>query len=239
MATGTIMFFGKTIMRHTLVLLLFTALMIGVATAKEMGGMEVSVTTGYVLPSSPMAFANYWSAQYGGSLRAGFPLSESVSLIGSLEYYRFTLNETGVKEGFNTDYVKEIWIFDRVTMNPSADPSSVVALSASFRVAPSPRAGLISPYFIAGLGVMQVSMSNISMPVTSVLTINTNTVDMTARNRIVGGKQTALMLQSGLGVDFNISTLLNAFVEARYAIGLTEGHSTSYIPLGVGVKLRL
>lgn len=239
MTIGTITFFGKTLMRRMRILILLTAMMMGVAIAQEGGGLEVSLTAGTVLPSSPMTFANYWTAQYGGGLRAGFPLSESVSLIGSLEYYSFTMNETGVKDGFNTDYVRDIWIFDRVTMSPSADQSSVLALSANLRVAPSPRSGLLSPYFIAGLGVMRVSMSEISMPVTSVLTINTNTIDMTAQNRIVGGDQTAVLLQSGLGVNFKISDSFNAFVEARYAIGFTEGHSTSYIPLSVGMKVRL
>jgi hypothetical protein len=226
-------------MRRISAVILFTGMMLAVAGAQESGGVEASLTSGYVFPSSPMAFANYWTIQYGGGLQVGIPLSESVSMVGSFEYYRFKMSETGVSEGFDVEYVRDIWIFDRVSLSPSADASSVIALSANLRVAPSPRAGSLSPYFTAGFGVMQLSIGEISLPVTSVLTVGGNNISMTAQNRIVGGKETALLLQSGIGIDLNVSESLSAFLEARYALGLTKGHSTSYIPLNIGLKYHL
>jgi len=220
-------------------MLLLAVLSIAVGNAQQKSGVEISLTSGYVLPSSPMAFANYWKIRYGGGLRAGIPLSESMTLVGSFEYYRFTMDETGVRNGFDTDYMREIWIFDRVTLSPSADPSSVIALAANLRVAPSPRAGTLSPYFTAGIGLMQLSMGDISLPVTSVLSIDNNDIAMTAENRIVGGKKTAVLLQSGLGIDFTLTESVNAFVEARYAVGLTKGQTTGYIPLNIGVMIHL
>jgi hypothetical protein len=219
-----------------LVLVLLTMTM---GNAQQNYGVEVSVSSGFVIPSSPMTFANYWRMQYGGGIGGGYALSQSITLLGSFEYYRFRLNEDGVNKGFDTKYMSDIWIFDRVSLNPSADPSSVIALSANVRVAPSTLSARLSPYFIAGIGVMHFSQSDIALPVTSVLSINSAEIAMTADTKIVGGNETAGFVQGGMGIDFKVAESFNIFIEARCAIGLTKGQSTTYIPLMLGVKMQL
>ena len=108
-------------MKRSTVLLALLLLTISVGYAQQNEGIEVSVSSGYVIPSSPMTFANYWTMQYGGGLSAGMPLSPSITLIGSFEHYQFKLNKDGVNNGFDTNYMRDIWIFKSVSMNPSAD----------------------------------------------------------------------------------------------------------------------
>ena len=220
-----------------LFLLLLLAMAIG--NAQQDSGIEVSVSSGIVLPSSPMAFANYWNVQYGGGLRAGFPLSESITLVGSLEHYQFKLNHDGVNKGFDTQYMRDIWIFKSVSMNPTADPSSVTSVSANLRFTPSKLTGILSPYFIGGVGVMRFSLSEIKLPTTSVLLVNSGDISMTAQQTITGGVQTSAFFQFGMGFDIQLSQSFDLIVEARYASGLNNGLRTTYVPITGGIKMRL
>ena len=208
-------------------------------TAQQNSGIEASVSSGLVFPSSPMTFANYWSMQYGGGLQVGVPLSQSITLFGSVEHYQFKLNQQGIREGFNTDYMRDIWIFQSVSLNPSADPSSVTTVSANVRVVPSRLSGLVSPYFIGGVGVMRFSLSEIKLPATSVLSINGSGISMTAQQTITGGVETSAFFQFGMGFDVQLTRLFGMFIEARYASGLNSGLRTTYVPVSGGIKMRL
>jgi opacity protein-like surface antigen len=186
-----------------------------------------------------MTFANYWTMQYGGGLSAGILLSPSIRLIGSFEHYQFKLNKDGINDGFDTNYMRDIWIFNRVSMNPSADPSTITSVSANLRFSPSGLSGPLAPYFLGGLGIMRFSLSEINMPTTSVLTVSGSEIAMTAQQSVTGGDQTALFFQYGLGFDIQLTGSIDMFVEARYANGLNKGLRTSYIPITGGIKMRL
>ncbi len=239
MTNWTFMLFGETIMKRSSLLFLLLLLTITTVNAQQNPGVEISVSSGFAFPSSPMTFADYWNVQYGGGLRAGFPLSQSITLVGSFEYYQFKLNKDGVNRGFDTEYLRDCWVFDHVSLNPSADPSTVTTVSANVRMAPSRLSGLLSPYFIGGIGVMRFSLSEIKLPTTSVLSINGSDVSMTAQQTITGGVETSAFFQFGMGFDVRITQSFDMFVEARYASGLNSGLRTIYLPITGGIKLRL
>jgi len=217
--------------------LLLLAVTIG--NAQQDPGIEVSVSSGIVLPSSPMTFADYWNVQYGGGVRVGLPLSQSITLVGSVEYYQFKLNQDGVSKGFDTQYMRDIWIFKSVSLSPSADPSTVTTASANLRFAPSKLTGVVSPYFIGGVGVMRFSLSEIKLPTTSVLSASGSDISMTAQQTITGGVETSAFFQLGMGFDVRLTQTFDLFVEARYASGLTNGLHTAYAPITGGIKLSL
>jgi hypothetical protein len=220
-------------------LLAILLLTISMDYAQQNDGVEVSVSSGYVIPSSPMTFANYWTMQYGGGLSAGMPLSPSVTLIGSFEHYQFNLNRDGVNNGFDTNYMRDIWIFKSVTMNPTADPSTMTTVTANLRFAPTGISGRLSPYFIGGVGVMRFSLSEISLPTTSVLTAGGSDISMTAQQSVTGGVETSALFQFGMGFDVQLTQSFELFVEARYASGLNKGLHTAYVPITGGIKLSL
>ena len=226
-------------MKRILFLSLPLLFAVAIGNAQQDSGIEISVSSGVVLPSSPMTFADYWNVQYGGGLRAGYPLSQSITLVGAVEYYQFKLNQNGVAKGFDTQYMRDIWIFNNVSMNPSADPSSVTTVSANLRFAPSRLAGVLSPYFIGGIGVMRFSLSEIKLPTTSVLSVNGANISMTAQQTITGGVQTSAFFQFGMGFDIQLTQSFDLIVEARYASGLTNSLHTAYVPITGGIKLRL
>jgi hypothetical protein len=206
--------------------------------AQPSSNIEVFVSSGYFIPSSPMTFSNYWKMQYGCEVGVGYALSPSIMLIGSVEYVQFKLNQDGVNKGFDTQYMSDIWIFDNVSVNPSADQSSLMTASLNVRFTPSDRVRFLSPYFLCGGGVMKFTLGEIALPTTSVLTLNNSVVSMTAERKILGGTETAVFMQSGIGFDLNITETIRPFVEARYVFGFTKNVNTSYIPLSVGVKFQ-
>jgi len=226
-------------MKRIWVLFVLLPLVMVMGQAQQNSGLEVFLSSGFVMPSSPMTFANYWKMQAGGSLGVGIPLTPSITLVGSVEYYRFQLNVDGVNKGFDTKYMRDIWIFSDVSLNPSADPSSVMTASVNVRVAPSAIKGWLSPYLVAGIGMMKFSLSEISLPTTSVLSLDSASVSFTARQRIIGGEETDVFFQSGLGFDVHFSSLVNLFLEARYTHGFSKGLGTAYIPITAGVRMYL
>jgi hypothetical protein len=226
-------------MKRSSVLLVVLLLTISMGYARQNDGIEVSVSSGYVIPSSPMTFANYWTMQYGGGLSAGMPLSPSVTLIGSFEHYQFKLNKDGVNKAFDTNYMRDIWIFKSVSLNPSADPTTMTTVSANLRFAPSGISRSLSPYFIGGIGVMRFSLSEIILPTTSVLTAGGSDISMTAQQSVTGGVGTSAFFQLGMGFDVRMTESFDMFVEARYASGLNKGLHTAYVPITGGIKLSL
>jgi hypothetical protein len=233
------MLFRKTIMKRSSVLLVLVLLAISTGFAQQTDGVEVSASSGYVIPSSPMTFANYWTMQYGGGLSAGIPLSQTMRLIGSFEHYQFKLNKDGVNNGFDTNYMRDIWIFKSVSLNASADPSTMTTVSANLRFDPSGISGSLSPYFVGGVGVMRFSLSEISLPTTSVLTAGGSDISITAQQSVTGGVETSAFFQFGMGFDIRLTQSFDIFVEARYASGLNKGLHTAYVPITSGIRLQL
>ncbi len=226
-------------MKRFSILFVLVLLTLTQGSAQQHTGIEVSLSSGYVLPASPMTFSNYWKMQYGGALGVGMPLSETVTLFGSVEYYKFALKPEGVSSGFNTEYMRDIWVFTDVSMNPTADPSSVISASANIRVAPAGVSGWLSPYVTAGVGVMSLSLAELSLPTTSVIAAGGSTISMTALQNITGGKETSALVQFGVGIEAHLSAMVDAFVEARYTHGMSKGLGSSYIPLTAGLKFHL
>lgn len=208
-------------------------------TAQQNYDIEVSANSGYVLPTSPMAFSNYWKMQYGGGIGVGLPLSESVTLLGSAEYYQFELKPEGVSDGFHTQYMRDIWAFTSVSLAPTAGKSSVMSASANIRFTPSTQTAVLSPYFLSGVGAMKLSLSEISLPTQSVITVNGNAISMTALQTITGGDQTSVLVQFGVGLDVHVADNVLVFGEARFVHGFSKGLGTSYMPLTAGLKFRL
>jgi opacity protein-like surface antigen len=226
-------------MKRLSVIFVLVLLTMTMGNAQQNYDVEVSVSSGIVLPSSPMTFADYWNVQYGGGLHIGIPMSQSVTFLGSFEHYQFKLNADGVQKAFDTNYMRDIWIFNRVSLSASADPSSVTTVSANVRVAPASLSGWLSPYFIGGIGVLRFSLGEIKLPTTSVLAVSGSDISMTAQQTVTGGVETSAFFQFGMGLDVQLTGSFDMVVEARYASGLNKGLRTVYVPITGGIRMRL
>lgn len=229
----------EKIMKKLRICFSFILLAITIGSAQESSNIEFSLSSGFAFPSSPMSFSDYWKMQYGGGIGAGIALSQSITISGNVEYFQFALDNDGVNEGFDTKYMRDIWVFNNVSLKPSADPSSVMTLSANMRIVPSGVSGSFTPYFVMGAGVMRFSLSEITLPTKSIISVGGSDITMVAKQRIIGGDETAPFLQLGMGMSYRLLESLNVFVEARYSRGLNKGLGTTYVPLVVGVKFHM
>ena len=238
MRSWTFMLFGKTIMKRSIIF--FTLLFLGIISgnAQRDHSVELSMSSGYVIPVTSMTFSDYWKMKYGGGVRAGIPLSQSVILLGSFEYYQFKMNENGVKKGFDANHMRDIWLFDQVSLNPTAGPSSVTTGAIDMRVSPSGVPGFLSPYLIGGVGVMHFSLGKINLRPTSVLPIDSSNIIMTAEQIITGGTTTTMFFELGVGIDFRLAESYDLFLEARYTNGNNKIR-VGYLPLTAGIRIHL
>jgi hypothetical protein len=177
--------------------------------------------------------------QYGGGIRVGVPLSQSVTLLGAAEYYKFTLDKEGISNDYNTQYLRDIWIFQDVGLDASAGPSSVMTYSVNLRVAPVTESWTLAPYFIGGVGAMHVTLSEIDLKTASTISFDSSDVRVVANQKVIGGSGTAMFFQLGLGLDARVAQRLDMFIEARYAAGFNAVWGTAYTPITAGVAFRL
>jgi hypothetical protein len=226
-------------MKRSVVVFLLSLSMVAAVRAQQTSSVEISLSSGYVLPASPMTFANYWKMEAGGGLTAGIAVSPSVMVLASVEYYRYKINTDGINKKFDTQYMRTIWIFRDVSLQPSAPVSSIMTAALCARMESPLATKIFSPYLLAGAGAMFSSFGEISLPTTSVLSLDGTTVAIQAQQRIVGGTETTAFIQTGLGVDARLNDLLKVFIEARFAFGMSKSIGTAYVPLTAGVRLQL
>jgi hypothetical protein len=86
---------------------------------------------------------------------------------------------------------------------------------------------------------MRFSLGEITLPTTSVLSINGSDISMTAQQSVTGGVETSAFFQFGVGFDLPLTQSFDMFVEARYASGLNKGLRTVFAPITGGLKMRL
>ena len=82
---------------------------------------------------------------------------------------------------------------------------------------------VLSPYLTGGIGVASVSTSD--------LTIKYQGVPYTAAPGSSSATRTSLNI--GAGVDLNL--ILTIYLEAKYTVIFTEGESSSFVPVSLGV----
>ena len=226
-------------MKRVVVVFMLSLAAMAAGRAQQNSTVELSLSSGYVLPTSPMTFANYWTMQAGGGFTAGIAVSPSVMVLGSVEYYRYKLNTDGISKKFDTQYMRSIWIFSDVSLQPSAPISSIMTVAASVRVESPLATKIFSPYALVGAGALFSSFGEIALPTTSVLSLDGTNVAIQAQQRIVGGTETTPFIQTGLGIDARLTELLKIFIEARFAFGLSKNIGTAYVPVTAGVRLQL
>lgn len=83
---------------------------------------------------------------------------------------------------------------------------------------------VVTPYFTAGVGVGALTSTELRIR-------SSGQADVTVKPIPASTK---VLLNAGVGADVSI-VVATVFIEARYAVVLTEGESTSFIPLTVGV----
>lgn len=178
---------------------------------------DIFFNGGLSFPSKPKSFSDYWKMgfNFGGGI--SFPLSGSISLVGSIDYNTFSFDEDS--------FLKSLG-YSGTGLSVTGGSASIFTIMGNVKVSMNTTPNSVAPYIIGGLGFFSIS------------TADATVAYMGERATVDGDSESAfsLLIGSGIEIPAGISTL---FIEGKYSIGFTKNESTSFIPLKVGIKLKI
>jgi hypothetical protein len=161
------------------------------------------------------------SSVYGSGLGGGAHLDVNLMMI--------TLRFSGDYVTFSPDqdkYRNELaQLLGNAATGYSIDGGNINILSvnanAKWTLLPIP---VVSPYLTGGIGLAQMSTGD--------LTVKYNGSSVGGFPKVAGETKTAANLGAGVDLKLGVVTL---YAEAKYTWIFTEGNSTKYIPISVGI----
>lgn len=175
--------------------------------------------SGLSIPAAPSLFYNYWKMGFNGGGGIGYAITPNLTIRGYVDYNNFAFDAEGFleHEGYTDLGVTVV-----------GGSISILVVSANLKAAFIPGDVAVSPYFTGGGGYFNISASDVTA---------TNAFGQTLTASFES--ESAFSAFFGIGFDIPINEQLAAFVEGKYAIGLTEGENTQYFPINVGVSYSL
>lgn len=203
-------------MKHTRLVLLLVAVLASGASAQVSLGWGIHGNYAQLDVSSSAI-----TSVYGSGLGGGAHLDVNLMMI--------TLRFSGDYVTFSPDQDKYRSELARLLGNAatgySIDGGNVNILSvnanAKWTLLPIP---VVSPYLTGGIGLAQLSTGD--------LTVKYNGATVGGFPKVEGETKTAVNL--GAGVDLKLGGVA-LFAEAKYTWILTQGNSTKYIPISIGI----
>jgi opacity protein-like surface antigen len=166
--------------------------------------------------SGAAQFTNVYGPGLGGGVHMDVNLL-AFSFRFSGDYIHYSMDADKFRDAFRP-------VFGNAVSQISLDGGGLgiysVSVNGKMNVLPIP---IITPYITGGIGLAWLNRSEI--------TTSINGVAGTKIPSDTSGSQT--MLHLGAGVDFHLGVSL--FVEAKYAWILTQGETSTYVPVTVGV----
>jgi len=197
-------------------LLMALAILITFAiSASAQVGSPITVYAGgaFSMPVSD-GWKNTFKNGYHGMVGLGYKLAPNFQVIGKVEYHSFALD------------------FDNSTIGTalagfSGGTNKVLMYGVDGRFSLGIPAAPIKPYLLGGIGMANIKQSELTGP---------NTLITSIMNQVITQDQNKLYYSFGAGIDLASIPAFNIFVQARYISIATEGQSSSFIPITLGLR---
>jgi len=208
--------------RTTIMALACVAL--GAPVAVRAGDLRAYLQAGWALPADPPEFSDLWNsaASFGGGV--GLRLAPQWELVGSLHVQTFAADEAAHR--------RELLLVD-----PSGRPTEILSMDGrDARIATLmgelrfhfPTRSRFAPFLAFGTGWFDLSLS----PATFVPeTGGTEVV------RFPEETDAGLAASIGGGCGLRLSPSVGLLLDCVYTIGFTEGVSTQFLPLRLGIAI--
>ena len=201
----------KTILTALVALLIMSAVSVAQVSTP---GLPFSVYAGGALslPSSPEGFRDGWKFGYHGMIGAGFNVAPRIQVIGKVEYHKFQSDlDTFGGSSVDGGGIKSIMfgVDGRLNLGAPVIP--------------------IKPYAIGGIGMASVTAEEYESTDPLIASSLNSGVDTETQSKVY--------YNFGAGVEFTLAPKASLFVQARYVNIATDGSSTGFIPVTVGLKL--
>ena len=177
---------------------------------------EISISAGLSIPYLPYPFKNFWKTGFNMGFGYGYKVSSGSlgygTVGGKVEYNQFPFDREGL--------MRELKITSNIPIEGKATVAFTVMATARGTFATGQNA--FAPFFVLGLGYMNVSSGEI--------TFN----GVTVRPRETRG---GLSYQLGGGLDVAASERVKIFVEAKFFMGFTSDPGRQYFPIVLGARI--
>jgi opacity protein-like surface antigen len=161
------------------------------------------------IPSGPDSFKDTFKFGYHGSLGIGYSMSPMIELMGKVEYHTFGIDFANVLPGY------------------SGGSNKMLMYGVDVKLSPSLPAMPIKPYILAGVGMANVKQSEFTGPASLALGV---------LNSFIPEDQTKMYWNAGVGMNLLSNPVMSLFAQARYVSVATDGESSQFIPITIGVK---
>lgn len=229
-------------MRTIAYVLLATLIVSFAAWSQSERGIECYLGGGISFLSGPpiLKAENKMGFNAKGGIDFGFEVLPSVSLIVGIDHTSFPKDETRARE----EVVQQIPASDRVGSGISVGDGgtlSILTISASAKILLGSRDDQVTPYVVAGAGVLSMSISDItaSYVYSNETSVPVSTYHPVALKRSQFKASSSFMTSIGAGIDMPFGDSHALFVEGGYAAGFTSFGNTTYIPVRLGVRFGL
>lgn len=159
------------------------------------------------LPNAPDDFKDSFKTGFHGLVGLGYKMGPGFQLVGKAEYHKFAFDFTGLSGLDGGD--SKMWMF-----------------GGDGRLAFGLPAAPIKPFVFGGVGLASIKYDDFGGNVTLA----------TARNDALPDTQNKVYYNIGAGVELKAGPSFSLFAQGRYVSIATEGNSTSFIPITVGLK---
>ncbi len=177
--------------------------------------MPFSIYAGGLIsvPSAPEGFKQSFKNGWHGSVGLGFNMSPAFQVIGKVELHSFAIDwkssDFAAYEGVEGG-TNKVWMY-----------------GADLRFAPNLPAAPLHPFVLGGVGLASMQQTDFS---------GTNTLATSQLNGLIPDNQSKLYYNFGGGVEMKMGPAFNLFAQVRYVSIQTDGESSAFIPLTLGLK---
>jgi opacity protein-like surface antigen len=161
------------------------------------------------IPNSPSEFKDAYKNGFHGMVGLGMKVAPMTQFVGKVEVHKFSYDLSSFSGVQNG--AQSVWLF-----------------GGDLRIAPGAPAAPFRPFVLVGAGLAKVTYGEF---------IGTDPLATAFLNAQNPGNQNKLYYNFGAGLEFKFAPMMNFFVQGRYVSIKTDGGSSSFIPITMGLKI--
>lgn len=196
-------------MKRCLFILVTLMVMSALVSAQVPNPISLYVGGAVSIPSSPEVFSELYKTGFHGWGGVGYKFMPNFQVVGKIEYQRFALDWGELGDVM------------------SGGHNNMLMFGADGRFAFGLPAAPVKPFVLGGVGMARVSVSEIS---------SSDPLLQAGLNDLRYDAETKMYFNVGAGVEMKAGPMLNLFAQIRYVSVATEGESSAFIPISVGLK---
>ena len=210
-------------MRMLTCILLAIIVIASMASSQTDKKTDLYLGVGIALPAGPQEFRDYWNMGFLASGGIGFSLTPAASLVLTVGYGAFPLNESEI--------LKISGVPSYVTASIDGGTASGLDLAGNVKLSLMTAPNTVTPYLVVGAGYFSLSFSDVK--------VSASYMGSSASQTMKFDTESAFSTSFGAGIDIPAGETTSIFVEARYSIAFTKNDNTSYVPFRAGVRIAL